>query len=118
MHLTGFGRYVYNNIKDAYRPLYDEITKSSDVELACNCGELNDKNEMKVTFKVGSQIINHFDMKQMICHLLAIGTAVLTNHYDEMKNANEEDIKLHFIYLILNAFCFSSIRSLVRIKFF
>lgn len=89
-----------NDIKDAYRPLYDEITKSSDVELACNCGELNDKNEMKVTFKVGSQIINHFDMKQMICHLLAIGTAVLTNHYDEMKNANEEDIKLHFIYLI------------------
>ncbi|MBR4890690.1 MAG: hypothetical protein IKU15_05315 [Clostridia bacterium] len=89
-----------NDIKDVYRPLYAEITKSPDVDLVCDCGESNDKNEMKVTFKLGDQIINHFDMKQMICHLLAVGTAVLTNHYKEMENTKDEDIKLHFIYLI------------------
>lgn len=95
-----------NNIKDVYRPLYEAISVSQDVDLFCTCGKSNDKKEMEVVFKYNvdkngdGKIINHFDMKQMICHLLAVGTAVLTNHYDEMKNVKDEDIKLHFIYLI------------------
>lgn len=93
---------IQNNIKDAYRPLYEAITLSSDVDLSCACGESNDKKEMIVVFQKGEKVINHFDMKQMICHLLAVGTAVLTDHYDEMINVSEEDIKLHFIYLIYN----------------
>ncbi len=95
-----------NSIKDAYKPLYEYISVSPDVNLFCACGKSNNKKEMPVDFKYDvkknevGKIIKYFDMKQMICHLLAVGTAVLTNHYEEMKNTNDEDIKINFIYLI------------------
>ncbi len=98
-----------NDVKTAYCDLYAKITELT--KLKCECkpfirkvkdkkpGEFKTVKMLDVTFKVDDKIINYFDMKQMICHLLAVGTAVLTNYYEEMNNTNDEDIKLHFIYL-------------------
>ena len=99
-------------MRDVYGDLYAEITELT--KLKCECtpfirkvknkttGKIQMVKMLNVKFKCDNNTINHFDMKQMICHLLAVGTAVLTDHYDEMINVSEEDIKLHFIYLIYN----------------
>ncbi len=88
-------------VKIAYDNLYKAINISKTLTCHWDEDEIID-GKMPVTFTKGNVIIKHFDMKQMICHLLAVGTAVLTKHYEEMKNesVSDEDIKLNFIYLI------------------
>ncbi len=49
---------------------------------------------MKVKFTSANSPIEHFDIKQMICHLAGIATAVLNNYYT--------DAPIAFEYLIYN----------------
>jgi len=86
-----------NIIDRKYEELYDEITKSNKANVKCNVDDKEkkiDKNKMKVTFLSDDKEIHHFDLKQMICHLLGVATAFLNGKY---KNKNIE-----FVYLLFN----------------
>lgn len=76
-----------------YEDLYKAITASDKTDTACRI-EIIDERKMNVTFLSGNTEIHCFDMKQMICHLLGIATAVLNG---ELKLKN-----IDFIYLLFN----------------
>ena len=60
-----------SKISKAYKKLYDFITEKMGAELSCICSNVGEK-DMDVTFLAGDLEIRHFDIKQMICHLLGV----------------------------------------------
>ena len=52
------------------------------------------EHEMEVVFKYDGKKIKYFDLKQMISHLLGVGSAFLNGTY--------KDSEIHFIYLFFN----------------
>ena len=86
-----------NIIDRKYEELYGMISKSDKVNIKCNVDDKakkTDEKGMKVTFLSDDKEIHHFDLKQMICHLLGVATAFLNGKY---KNKNIE-----FVYLLFN----------------
>lgn len=85
-------------IDRAYETLYDFISNSTKTKLVCNISDLKDpeknKKKMKVTFLYDGTEIHHFDLKQMICHLLGVAHEFLIG------NSNIK--KTDFIYLLFN----------------
>ena len=86
-HKTIEVSYVYKEIYDKLKTdngfSYDEIKD----------GKTDDKH-FKCTFKFDGEDIVHFDIKQLICHFLAISANILEN---EKANKN-----VKFVYLIFN----------------
>lgn len=78
-----------------YQNLYDYITDSVKSNIACKIENVSDKTKMKVNFYCDGKKIEHFDIKQMISHLLGIATAIL-------KDKNYADKPITFLYLIYN----------------
>lgn len=81
-------------VSKKYTDLYNYINKNA-TDLKCNI--LDDKckdGNMKVKFTANNSPIEHFDIKQMICHLAGIATAVLNGDYN--------DSPIAFEYLIYN----------------
>lgn len=81
-------------VSQKYTDLYNYINKNA-TDLKCNI--LDDKCKdgyRKVNFTSANSSIEHFDIKQMICHLAGIATAVL--------NGNYTDLPIVFKYLIYN----------------
>ena len=80
-----------NSVSISYKKLYDYINEhAKDFKidmLPSACGKY-----MNVTYSIESEKTERFDMKQMICHLLGIATALL--------NGTLEKKKLSFIYLL------------------
>ena len=77
----------------AYEELYNYITKSDISMLKCDI-ETIDKKNMSVEFSYAEKKIVHFDIKQMICHLLGVVTCFLKG---------EKEIKsIDFYYLLFN----------------
>lgn len=87
-----------NEVERKYQNLYEFISGSSKTTVTCIVSDLADpkKNatKMNVKFKSRSTEMNHFDMKQMICHLLGIATAFLNGKYNVKK--------IEFLYLLFN----------------
>jgi hypothetical protein len=93
-----------NSVSISYKKLYDYINehvKDFKIDmLPSTCGRY-----MNVTYFAGNAKIERFDIKQMICHLLGIATAVLNGtlekkelsfiylHYDPTKLAIDSDAK-------------------------
>ena len=93
-----------NSVSLSYKKLYDYINehvKDFKIDmLPSTCGRY-----MNVTYFAGNAKIERFDIKQMICHLLGIATAVLNGtlekkelsfiylHYDPTKLAIDSDAK-------------------------
>ena len=78
-----------------YKQFYEYLNKSSDAEITCDITDFNyEKKTMNVTFRWRDTAIECFDMKQMLSHLLGIGTGLL----------NDELIykPIKFLYLIYN----------------
>ena len=79
-----------NSVSISYKNLYDYINehaKNFKIDMSpSTCGRY-----MNVTYFTGNAKIERFDIKQMICHLLGIATAIL--------NGTLENKKLSFIYL-------------------
>jgi len=84
-----------NEYEWKYEDLYKYITQSPKTKLECEItGDKENDKKMKVKFKVSNEVIEHFDIKQMICHLLGVATAFLKGEFD-IKN-------IEFIYLLFN----------------
>lgn len=81
-----------NSVSIAYKDLYDFInTKTAGsmkiTMIPSKCGRY-----MNVDYVVGKEKLEYFDIKQMICHLLGIATALL--------KSNLERKQIDFIYLL------------------
>lgn len=81
-----------------YEKLYEYISNSTKTSLVCQTEDLKNpqKNakKMKTIFLYDGKKINHFDIKQMICHLLGVAHEFLRG-YSDIK-------KIKFIYLLFN----------------
>lgn len=75
-----------------YEPLYRYLDKLEGLDLKCSL-DIIDNKWMKVHFSTSQRTIEHFDIKQMICHLLGIAT-------DRIEAPTEE--KIQFLYLLYN----------------
>lgn len=79
-----------------YFELYDFISESDNTPITIDIDLTKGKeHEMEVVFKCDSNTVEHFDLKQMISHLLGVGTAIL-------KKEKYADKPIRFIYLIYN----------------
>lgn len=90
-------------VNQKYRTVYDFINKSG---IGLRCEEITEKcreGYMNVRFSLGDQFIEYFDIKQMICHLLGIATAVLNGKYS--------DLPIAFKYLIFNPTTLKSLEN-------
>ena len=80
-------------IERKYENLYEAITASDKTSLLCEITHINNK-KMEVKFFSGKTEILHFDIKQMISHLLGVATAFL--------NGTFTNKAIDFIYLLYN----------------
>ena len=85
-------------VSDVYKEIYDKLKTDNGFSYDNNGrpiknGKTDDKH-FKCTFKFNGKEIIHFDIKQLICHFLAISANILEN-----ENANKN---IKFIYLIFN----------------
>ena len=86
-------------VSDVYRDVYMKLVKTYNKFSYKNNGQPIKKREtddehFKCTFKFDGEEIVHFDIKQLICHFLAISANILEN---EKANKN-----VKFVYLIFN----------------
>lgn len=65
-----------DRIRSVYRKLYEYISENSYGELTCDIRS-DDGRDMEVVFGRYGEVIKYLDVKQLICHLLGIGTALL-----------------------------------------
>ena len=79
-----------NLIENKYSKLYEYIAKSS---CNLNIDTIDSGTKMDVTVSVNGKKINHFDIKQMICHLLGIAVKFLNTPTQK---------KIDFVYLCYN----------------
>lgn len=99
-----------DNIIDVkYKELYQFITESDTTSVCCKIEDRPD-GKMKVFFQSDDTDIEFFDIKQMISHLLGIGTALLNGRYEEKA--------VRFLYLMFNPtkieFEQESVRNLIH----
>lgn len=85
-------------VSDIYKEIYDKLKTDNGFSYDNNGrpikdGKTDDKH-FKCTFKFDGKEIVHFDIKQLICHFLAISANILE---DEKANKN-----VKFVYLIFN----------------
>ena len=85
-------------VSDVYKEIYDKLKTDNGFSYDNNGrpikdGKTDDKH-FKCTFKFNGEEIVHFDIKQLICHFLAISANILE---DEKANKN-----VKFVYLIFN----------------
>ncbi len=82
-------------VKTVYESCYRFLSESKNTNFNCKISHSNENPlYMTVDFYSGNEKIEHFDIKQMISHLLGIATAILT------KRLEEKPIK--FVYLLFN----------------
>ena len=82
-------------VSNVYEGIYKELHELYPKFSFKNNGQPKEDNEhVNCTFKFNGKEIIHFDIKQLICHFLAISANILEN-----ENANKN---IKFIYLIFN----------------
>lgn len=87
-----------NNVSDSYTCLYDYINDHMadkiKIEMTpSKCGRYNNVNYLAKSNSLENfELLEHFDLKQMICHLLGIATGML--------NGTLEKKATNFIYLL------------------
>ena len=75
-----------------YEQLYRYLDKRESLDFKCSI-DIIDTKRLKVQFSTSQRVIEHFDIKQMICHLLGIAT-------DKIETPTEK--KIQFLYLLYN----------------
>ena len=80
-------------IKQNYKPIYAYLREKMPRVFSCVMEDIPDSEYMRVAFFCRGDTVVHFDIKQMICHLLAVA--------NEMLCRNSEQTVL-FLYLLYN----------------
>lgn len=81
-------------IKEVYLPVYDWIKdKCGEENFDFTITDAQKKDIKKVTFYLNDNLVQYFDLKQLICHFLGIA-------YELAKHSINADVK--FLYLIYN----------------
>lgn len=88
-----YGSHKTVEISNVYEEIYKELHESYPEFSFKNNGKEDDEH-FNCTFKFNGEEIVHFDIKQLICHFLAISANILEN---EKANKN-----VKFVYLIFN----------------
>ncbi len=83
----------FSAIASVYSELFEYLSKSPSVNLNCIIGEAKEKGKISAKFTAGDVRLEHFDIKQMICHLLGIANDCL--------NCGDPRA-IEFIYLLYN----------------
>lgn len=81
-------------IKQNYRPLYEYLQRKLPDMFSCTMEDIPGTREMRVVFFCRKKAVDHFDMKQMLCHLLGVANRMLTD--------NVCDAPIQFLYLLYN----------------
>ena len=76
----------------AYKEFYAYLDGDLSVKLGIKVRDIKGKRKIEAVFSYDEQVIEHFDMKQMLSHLLGIGTAILTG--------TKEEKPIDFLYLL------------------
>lgn len=80
-------------VADVYQSLYTALSESDSNHLICTVEPAKKEGKICVNFSAGDIPLNHFDIKQMICHLLGIANDALQS---------DDPRKIEFIYLLYN----------------
>jgi len=95
-----YGYKAEQAIKRNYRKVYEYLCQQMPEIFACSMKDIPEmpgakrpKNEMNVVFSCKGQVVSGFDIKQMICHLLAVATDRLVR---------PDEMGVLFLYLLYN----------------
>lgn len=89
-----YSSHIKVEVSKVYQEVYDKLAAEKDLLFSYEEICSKDKEHFDCTFKVNGEVIVHFDIKQLICHFLAISANILEN---EKANKN-----VKFVYLIFN----------------
>ena len=81
-------------IKQNYKPLYEYLQRKLPDMFSCTMEEIPGTRDMRVEFFCKGKQVSHFDMKQMLCHLLGIANQMLLSKVFDMP--------IRFLYLLYN----------------
>ncbi|MBR6558979.1 MAG: hypothetical protein IKT70_08235 [Clostridia bacterium] len=83
-----------SSVSIAYEKLYNYINTYMPENLMIEMSPSSDNGYMEAVFHADGEVLEHFDLKQMICHLLGIATGILKG---ELENR-----QIDFIYLLFD----------------
>lgn len=81
-------------IKQNYKPLYAYLQSKLPGMFSCTMEDIPETRDMRVEFFCREKAVIHFDMKQMLCHLLGVANRMLLD--------NTCDTPIRFLYLLYN----------------
>ena len=81
-------------IKQNYKPLYTYLQNKLPDMFSCTLEDIPGTRDMRVEFFCQGNKVIHFDMKQMLCHLLGVANKMLLN--------KPCDAPIQFLYLLYN----------------
>ena len=83
-----------HSVSHSYEALYTFINENMAKELEIATEKSKCGRYLNVTFRAGGEVLSHFDLKQMICHLLAAAA-----HFLQMDTPAKH---IDFIYLLFD----------------
>lgn len=81
-------------IKQNYKPLYEYLQSKLPDMFSCTMEDIPGSRDMRVVFFCCGKTVVHFDMKQMLCHLLGVANRMLLDR--------AFDTPIQFLYLLYN----------------
>lgn len=81
-------------IKQNYKPLYTYLQSKLPNMFSCTMEDIPGTRDMRVEFFCCGKEVSHFDMKQMLCHLLGVANRMLLD--------NNCNAPIQFLYLLYN----------------
>lgn len=81
-------------IKQNYKPLYEYLQSKLPDMFSCTIEDIPETRDMRVEFFCCKKPVVHFDIKQMLCHLLGVANRILLD--------KSFDTPVQFLYLLYN----------------
>lgn len=89
-----YGHKSPEKIKQNYKPLYEYLQEKLPDLFSCSMEDIPDTRDMLVSFRYAGKESVHFDIKQMLCHLLGVANRMLTEE--------KHETPILFLYLLYN----------------
>ena len=95
-----YDHHAEQTVKQAYKGVYRWLRENMRRVFSCVM-EDGENNNMRVVFFCKGEVVAHFDIKQMICHLLGVATKFL-QPLDKKGTKWQDFDKIHFLYLLFD----------------